>query len=218
MRQTSPSCASSARYCIQFYSYCLLKIPREEHQDHPNIGKTRVLFPLLLYYYRSWAAWAILYSISVHAVILNSLNGLYFPEPYEGLRYIITTVVLVCNWQHFLLIPIVINIPINKIINHHNQCIRCQSFVQPSTHYVAAQDSSNIFLEKGNKTTSKKRESLNRIKVKLPPFFLPDLLQYQHMRSSINSNQNAKKFLRTVSIQQPNFFPANVLHIICWKC
>ena len=129
---------------------------------------------------------------------------------------IITTAVLVCNWQHFLLITIVINIPINKIINHHNQSTRCESFVKPSAHYVAAQDSSDIFLEKGNKT-KKKRESLNRIIVELPPFFLPDLLQYQHMRSSINSNQKAKNFVRTVSIQQPNFFKiaANILQIIC---
>ena len=37
------------------------------------------------------------------------------------------------------------------------------------------------------------------------------------MLSSINSIQNAKNFLRTVSIQQPNFFSANVLQITCWK-
>ena len=38
------------------------------------------------------------------------------------------------------------------------------------------------------------------------------------MLSSINSIQNAKNFLRTVSMQQPNFFSANVLQkITCWK-
>ena len=49
-----------------------------------------------------------------------------------------------------------------------------QSFVQPSaqpsTHDVASRDSSHIFLEKGNKTTSKFNASFNRIKVELPPF------------------------------------------------
>ena len=37
------------------------------------------------------------------------------------------------------------------------------------------------------------------------------------MLSSVNSTQTAKNFLRTLSIQQPNFFSANVLQIICWK-
>ena len=36
------------------------------------------------------------------------------------------------------------------------------------------------------------------------------------MLSSINSIQNAKNFL-PVSIQQPNFFSANVSQITCWK-
>ena len=49
------------------------------------------------------------------------------------------------------------------------------------------------------------------------PFFLLDFLQYQHILSSINSIQNAKNFLCTVSIQQPNFLSANVLQITCWK-
>ena len=87
--------------------------------------------------------------------------------------------------------------------NYHNQCTRCQSSVQPSTqtstHDVASPDSSYIFLEKGNKTTSKFSESFNRIKIELP-FFSPRFLQYQHMFSSINSIQNVKNFLRTVSI------------------
>ena len=33
----------------------------------------------------------------------------------------------------------------------------------------------------------------------------------------LSSPRTAKNFLRTVSIQQPNFFSANVLQIICWK-
>ena len=45
------------------------------------------------------------------------------------------------------------------------------------------------------------------------PFFLLDVLQYQYILSSINSTQNAKNFLRRVSIQQPNFLSANVLQI-----
>ena len=151
---------------------------------------------MLLYYYRSWAAWTILYSISFqYPPILNSLKAI-LPRTSWGsaihtflvifqctfhllkkVRYIIiiTTAVLVCNWQHLLLITIVIIIPITKIVNHHNQCIRCQSFVQSSTHDVASQDSSYIFPEKGNKTTKqqqqKNSEGFNTIKVELPPFF-----------------------------------------------
>ena len=79
--------------------------------------------------------------------------------------------VVVCHWRHFL-IAIVIITSINKIINHHNQCIRCQSFVQPSTHDIASPVSSYIFLEKGKKTTRKFRKSFNRIKV-VSPLFSP---------------------------------------------
>ena len=59
--------------------------------------------------------------------------------------------------------------------NHHNQCNKCQSFVQPSAHASTHDDaspvSSYIFLEKGNKTTSKFNASFNRRKVELPLFF-----------------------------------------------
>ena len=51
-------------------------------------------------------------------------------------RYIIIipTAVRVCNWQHFLLITILIIIPINKIINHHNQCITGVSVICPALY------------------------------------------------------------------------------------
>ena len=73
-----------------------------------------------------------------------------------------------------------------------------------------------FFLKKGT------RLQANSVKVEqnkggTTHFFLLDFLQYQHILSSINSIQNAKNFLRTVSIQQPNFFSANVLQITCWK-
>ena len=68
-----------------------------------------------------------------------------------------------------------------------------------STHDVASPVSSYIFLEKGNKTASKFRESFNIIKVE-SPLFSPRFLQYQHTLSSINSIQNAKNFLRKVLI------------------
>ena len=87
--------------------------------------------------------------------------------------------------------------------NYHNQCTRCQSSVQlstqPSPLDVASPDSSYIFLEKGNMTTSKFSESFNRINVQLPRFS-PRFLQYQHTLSSINSIQNAKNFLCKVLI------------------
>ena len=104
--------------------------------------------------------------------------------------------------------------------NYHNQCIRCQSSVQPSTqastHDVASPDSSYIFLEKGNKTTSKFSERFNRMKQmqELPPFFLLDFLQYQHMLSSINSIQ---KFSAYIFDPSPISFPPVVffLQSIC---
>ena len=78
-----------------------------------------------------------------------------------------------------------------------------RSSVQLSTQLspldVASPDSSYIFLEKGNKTTSKFRKSFNIIKVELP-LFSPRFLQYQHTLSSINSIKNAKNFLRKVLI------------------
>ena len=74
-----------------------------------------------------------------------------------------------------------------------------QLSTQPSPLDVASPDSSYIFLEKGNKTTSKFRESFNIIKVELP-LFSPRFLQYQHTLSSINSIKNAKNFLRKVLI------------------
>ena len=174
-----PTYVSFACYYIQFYPYWPFKNPpRRTPRPSKLSSKLKSFFPLLLYYYtcRSWAVWAILYPISLHPPILNLLNGLSFPEPHEDPRYthfllyfnarftcwrrldrsFTTTAVLVCNWQHLLVITIVIIIPINKMINHHNHCIRCQSFVQSSTHDVASQDSSYIFLEKGNKTTKKK--------------------------------------------------------------
>ena len=74
-----------------------------------------------------------------------------------------------------------------------------QLSTQPSPLAVASPDSSYIFLEKGNKTTSTFRESFNIIKVELP-LFSPRFLQYQHTLSSINSIKNAKNFLLKVLI------------------
>ena len=74
-----------------------------------------------------------------------------------------------------------------------------QLSTQPSPLDVASPDSSYIFLEKGNKTTSTFRESFNIVKVELP-LFSPRFLQYQHTLSSINSIKNAKNFLRKVLI------------------
>ena len=188
VRQMSPSCASFACHYIQFYPYWPFKNPpRKTPRPSKLSAKLKSLFPLLLYYYRSWASWTILYSISLqYPPILNSLKAGYpssnlmrvcdthnssyisiHVSPLKKVRYIIiTTAVRVCNWQHFLLITIVIIILINKIINHHNQCI----FVQPSTHGVASKDSSYIFLEKGNKTTSKFSQSWTEERWNYPLF------------------------------------------------
>ena len=88
VRQTSPSCASSACHYIQYYPYWPFKnSPRRTPRQSKLSAKLKCLFPLLLYYCSSRAAWTILYSISLHPPILNSLNGLSFPEPQEGLRY-----------------------------------------------------------------------------------------------------------------------------------
>ena len=90
VRQMSPSYVSFACYYIQFYPYWPFKNPpRRTPRPSKLSAKLKSFFPLLLYYYtcRSWATWAILYSISLHPPILNSLNELSFPKPHEGLRY-----------------------------------------------------------------------------------------------------------------------------------
>ena len=138
----------------------------------------------------------------------------------KKVRYIIITItVVVCNRQHFL-VAIAIIIFINKIINHHNQWNKCQSFVQPSahpsTHDDASPVSSYIFLEKGNKTTSKFSESFNRIKVKLPPFFL---LNFCSTKTRLVQLIRYKT-LRIFSAKfwsQLHFFSASFLQITCWK-
>ena len=190
----SPLWASSTCHYFQFYPYWPFKNhPRRTPRPSEPSAKLKSLFPLLLYYYRSWAGQFYILFLPTRWNSIQSFNGSPFPEPHEGLRihtflvkfqctfhllkkvrYIIIIItVVVCHRQHFL-IAIVIIIPINKIINHHNQCNKCQSFVQPSaqpsTHDDTSRDSSHTFLEKGNKTTSKFNESFNRIKVELPPF------------------------------------------------
>ena len=104
--------------------------------------------------------------------------------------------------------------------NYHNQCIRCQSSVQPSTqtstHHVASPDSSYIFIEKGNKTTSKFSESFNRIKVELPTFFL---LNFCSTKTRLIQLIRYKT-LRIFSAKfwsQLHFFSASFLQITCWK-
>ena len=119
--------------------------------------KLKSLFPLLLYHYRSWAAWTILYSISLQCppIRIKLIGRVILPRTswrsavhtflvifqctfhLLKVRYIIIiipTAVRVCNWQHFLLITIVIIIPINKIINHHNQCITVVSVICPALY------------------------------------------------------------------------------------
>ena len=65
-----------------------------------------------------------------------------------------------------------------------------------------------MFLEKGNKSTSKFTEGFNRIKVELPPFLLLEFFQYPYMHSSVNSIQNLRIFYAQFR-SQPNFFLAN---------
>ena len=87
--------------------------------------------------------------------------------------------------------------------NYHNQCNKCQSFVQPSaqpsTHDVASPVGSYILLEKGNKTTSKFSENFNRMKqvLELPPFFL---LDFCSINTYLVQLIRYKNFLRTFSI------------------
>ena len=94
VRQMSPSYASFACYYIQFYPYWSFKnpprrTPRPSKLSSKLSAKLKSFLPLLLHCYtcRSRAAWAILYSISLHPPIRNSLNGLSFPKPPDGLRY-----------------------------------------------------------------------------------------------------------------------------------
>ena len=156
--QMSPSCASFACHYIQFYPYWPFKNPpRRTPRPSKPFGKNSSPYSLLLlYYYRSWAAWTILYSISLQCppIRIKLIGRVILPRTSWGsavhtflvifqctfhllkVRYIIIipTAVRVCNWQHFLLITIVIIIPINKKINHHNQCITVVSVICPALY------------------------------------------------------------------------------------
>ena len=128
-----------------------------------TIGKNSSPYSLLLlYYYRSWAAsgapgcmdnfilyfspvpsdtWLIgrvilprtSWGSAIHTVLVIFQCTFHL---LKKVRYIIIipTAVRVCNWQHFLLITIVIIIPINKIIIHHNQCITEVSVICPALY------------------------------------------------------------------------------------
>ena len=178
----SPLWASSTCHYFQFYPYWPFKNhPRRTPRSSEPSAKLKSLFSLLLY----------TLFLSTLRYFIRTFNGSPFPEPHEGLRY--THFLFSFNarftcWRRLGTSspsPMLLSLTallINRHRHHHphqqdnyhNQCIRCQSSVQPSTqtstHHVASPDSSYIFLEKGNKTTSKFSESFNRIKVELPPF------------------------------------------------
>ena len=153
----SPLCASFACHYIQFYPYWPLKILREERQDHPNYRqKLKSLFPFAFIiiglelhgqFYTLFLSSTLRYLTHWKRVILPRTSWgstvhtflVIFQCTFHLLkkvRYIIIipTAVRVCNWQHFLLITIVIIIPINKIINHHNQCITEVSVICPALY------------------------------------------------------------------------------------
>ena len=89
--QMSPSCASFACHYIQFYPYWPFKnAPRRTPRPSKLSAKTQVPIPFCycIIIGHELRAWTILYSISLqYPPILNSLDGLSFPEPHEGLRY-----------------------------------------------------------------------------------------------------------------------------------
>ena len=145
----------------------LLKILREERQDHPNYRQNSSPFSLCCCIIIKFLRRTILESISLcppiriiyRAILPQASRGSaihtflvsfqYTFHLLKKVRYIIIIIitVIVCHLQHFFN-DIVIIIPLNKVINHHKQCNGCQSFVQPSTHDATSPESSYIFQEK----------------------------------------------------------------------
>ena len=134
---------------------------------------------------------------------------------------IITFIDVVCHWQHFLLIAIVIIIPINKIIIIiiNATSVSHLSSPQPSPLLMTLphQLAPTFFKKKETRLQANSVKILTQwSRCRSYPLFSPRFLQYQHMLSSINSIQ---KFSAYIFDPSPISFPPVVffLQSICWK-